>query len=304
MSKRGRGASRSDPDRVALDVGGEKFVSSISTLSASSAYFAALFARWDDDAADEHPEVFLDRDPDAFRVLLSCMRQKMALLPEGDAGLFRRSLLDAEFLGIDWLLQAVKVAVVDHMECNHKYLAVVRYNCSAHPLRIDDKTITMNSEQKVLLFDYEYRSICNAFDKEVLPSMFFQTEVERRRRARTMSIQQLIPGRHEDDSVVFFEGDDIQDRRRVLCYALLDGIDGSQRIEPVVRGRGIIKPADLAHDEWLTTDDQLQLVPASLYWGSEDDDDRHWAYEYEILREPLGPGIHISEQSIAEQAVL
>ena len=300
--KRGRGASRSD--RVALDVGGEKFVSSISTLSASSAYFAALFARWDD-GADEHPEVFLDRDPDAFRVLLSCMRQKMALLPEGDAGLFRRALLDAEFLGIDWLKQAVKVAVVDHMESNHKYMAVVRYNCSAHPLRIDDKMMAMNSEEKALLFDHEYRSFCNAFDNKVLPLMFFHTEFERRRRARPRtSIKQLIPGRHENDSVVFFEGDDIQDRRRVLCYALLDGIDGSQRIEPVVRGRGIIKPARMAHDEWLTTDNQEQLVPASSYWWSEEGDERHWAYEYEILREPLSPGLHISEQSIAEQAVL
>ena len=162
----------------------------------------------------------------------------------------------------------------------------------------------MNSEQKALLFDYEYRSICSAFDKEVLPFMFFQTEVEQRRRARTMSIRQLIPGRHEDDSVVFFEGDDIQDRRRVLCYALLDESDGNQRIEPVVRGRGIIKPADLAHDDWLTTDDQQQLVPASSHWPKEDGFDRHWAYEYDILREPLGLGIHVSERSIAEQAVL
>ena len=75
MSKRAR-TSETSRDRVILDVGGTRFATSVSTLTANSTYFESLFSRWDE--ADE--EVFLDRDPDVFRVLLSCMRQKKALL--------------------------------------------------------------------------------------------------------------------------------------------------------------------------------------------------------------------------------
>ncbi len=97
MSKRTRGDG-TRRDRVLLDVGGTRFTSSVSTLSANSTYFAALFSRWDDAAGEEHPEIFLDRDPDAFRVLLSCMRHKKPLLPEHDKDLFRRVLLEGTAL--------------------------------------------------------------------------------------------------------------------------------------------------------------------------------------------------------------
>ena len=96
MAKRTREQTCAAGDRAVLDVGGTRFASSVSTLTANSTYFAALFSRWDHDAQDQ-PEFFLDRDPDTFRVLLSCMRHKRALLPE-DRGLFERILLDAQFL--------------------------------------------------------------------------------------------------------------------------------------------------------------------------------------------------------------
>ena len=80
-------------DRVVLNVGGDHFTTSISMLSSNSTYFEALFSRW-----DKASEVFLDRDPDAFRVLLSCMRQRRVMLPKCDNDLFERSVLDAAFL--------------------------------------------------------------------------------------------------------------------------------------------------------------------------------------------------------------
>ena len=39
-------------------------------------------------------EIFLDRDADSFRVLLSCMRHRTALLPEEDPLLCARVLLE------------------------------------------------------------------------------------------------------------------------------------------------------------------------------------------------------------------
>ena len=59
-------------DRVFLNVGGEVFQTTISTLTANSQFFSRKFSsEWSSDAEDE---IFLDRDADSFRVLLSCMR--------------------------------------------------------------------------------------------------------------------------------------------------------------------------------------------------------------------------------------
>ena len=60
-----------------------------STLRLAS-FFARLFS--DEWAASVQPdeEVFLDRDPDAFRSLLSCMRNRSVLLPEHDTDLCKR----------------------------------------------------------------------------------------------------------------------------------------------------------------------------------------------------------------------
>ena len=69
-------------------------------------YFSRLYSdSWCDDG--DEPQ-FLDRDPDAFRVLLSCMRTRSIILPENNLELCARVLLEAEFLGVEWLLQEVK----------------------------------------------------------------------------------------------------------------------------------------------------------------------------------------------------
>ena len=79
-------------DRVFLNVGGEVFQTTISTLTANSEFFSRKFSsEWSSDAEDE---IFLDRDADSFRVLLSCMRHRTALLPEGDPLLCARVLLE------------------------------------------------------------------------------------------------------------------------------------------------------------------------------------------------------------------
>ena len=88
MSKRPRSESR---DRVTLDVGGQQFTTSVATLSGASAYFSRKFSQDWESAPDE--EIFLDRDADAFKVLLSCMRNRRVLLPEDDKDLCARALL-------------------------------------------------------------------------------------------------------------------------------------------------------------------------------------------------------------------
>lgn len=53
-------------DRITLDVGGTKFVSAASTLTANSTYFASLLSgNWCDDAND-CDEIFLDQNPVPF----------------------------------------------------------------------------------------------------------------------------------------------------------------------------------------------------------------------------------------------
>ena len=63
---------------------------------------------------DERPDIFIDRDADTFAVLLSCMRSRAVLLPEADLALCTRVLYDAEFYGMQWLLNRVKAKTVRH----------------------------------------------------------------------------------------------------------------------------------------------------------------------------------------------
>jgi hypothetical protein len=92
-------------DRIVLNVGGQRFETAISTLRGSSTYFARMFsAEWDTvPAAAVGSAIFIDRDPDSFAALLSCMRCRAPVLPD-DGSLCARLLHDAEFFGCDWLV--------------------------------------------------------------------------------------------------------------------------------------------------------------------------------------------------------
>ena len=59
-------------DLITLGVGGELFSTTVYTLSSGSTYFSRmLMCEW---CESLDREIFLDRDPEAFRILLSCMR--------------------------------------------------------------------------------------------------------------------------------------------------------------------------------------------------------------------------------------
>ena len=92
-SHKKRARSEGTSDRVFLNVGGEVFQTTISTLTANSQFFSRKFSsEWSTEDAED--EIFLDRDADSFRVLLSCMRHRTALLPEEDPLLCARVLLE------------------------------------------------------------------------------------------------------------------------------------------------------------------------------------------------------------------
>ena len=99
--KRSLGAS----DRITVDVGGTKFITSVSTLTSNSTYFASLLSdNWIESNSGDH-ELFIDQDPDTFKVLLAYMREGIIEVKDINA----RALALAEFLGIEKLLLAAKV---------------------------------------------------------------------------------------------------------------------------------------------------------------------------------------------------
>lgn len=87
--------SKRPRDRVTLHVGGQTFVTSRTTLTSASSYFSRLLStEWEHGEQGAEP-IFLDRDADAFCILLSYMRCGHAtVLPEATE-LFARVMLDA-----------------------------------------------------------------------------------------------------------------------------------------------------------------------------------------------------------------
>ena len=95
-----------------LNVGGTRFESSRSTLERASSYFRSLLTRWDD-ASDE--PLFIDCDANAFEILLSYMRIGVLTLPQHDEALCIRVLMHAEYLGLESLLEEVKLKAYMNM---------------------------------------------------------------------------------------------------------------------------------------------------------------------------------------------
>eukprot|EP00956_Cyclotella_meneghiniana_P037931 scaffold146825_cov42-Cyclotella_meneghiniana.AAC.1 len=91
---------------VVLNMGGTRFSTSITTLSNSSAYFESLFSHEWAESRDngDGEEVFVDQDPEPFRVLLSYMRLGKVEASE----LTLPVLLQAKFFGMEQLLAAVR----------------------------------------------------------------------------------------------------------------------------------------------------------------------------------------------------
>ena len=240
MSKRARSV-----DRVVLNVGGHRFETSISTLTGCSSYFARRFAsEWAQAPDEEKDDLFLDMDPDSFKVLLSCMRRAKALLPANDADLFRRVLLDAEFLGCDFLLREVKETVQRHQGSE-----------------------TPTAEQ----FDTLHGGLQAAFRVGVLPDLFFHPSSSRKK----PTIRQLIPaGEHDRMDLISQRSADGPIVKRVIGYALTEAANGERHVEPVIshhmdEALASTKMCTLAseYEELLRTHDGQQDEPSLVTLG-------------------------------------
>jgi len=93
-------------DRIVVDVGGTRFTTSASTLTSASEYFERLLSpRW---CAEPPEELFLDRDPEPFKILLAYMRTGLLELSKDNQSLARRVMVEAEFLGMQGFIDSVK----------------------------------------------------------------------------------------------------------------------------------------------------------------------------------------------------
>ena len=179
-------ASAEAPDRVTLHVGGETFVTCRATLEPASSYFARRFcAEWSSGVPSD--DCFLDRDADSFRVLLSFMRcGHVSVLPR-DPALFSRVLLDAEYFGIDSLIEQVKVKVQRHLHSNYRQTRFGLLTLSGAGLA------SVEARWTAAAFDEEHGGLREAIDTPWLVDRFFKPKP-----SHCSKILQLLPARKTD----------------------------------------------------------------------------------------------------------
>ena len=202
--------------RVAIDVGGTKFLTTVSTIVRST-YLAGMVdvAAWEDDTQQTPVvSIFLDRDPEIFSMLLRLMRQfphVVGLLPH-EPRMCASLLAEADFFGFDALLQHVKAkAYYNSREPKDDYPKPVenqgidgeafmdkqRRLLDAKRVRdlacraIDEKFRKKDEAHAAERFDAVYGSIGNALANGVLPKYFL--EAKPLRRPPKKRIVQLLP---------------------------------------------------------------------------------------------------------------
>ena len=202
-------------DRVVVDVGGTRFCTSTSTLTASSSYFQRLFSdRW---ASSSEDECFLDGDPEPFAILLSYMRRGHLDLPDS---LAQRVLLEAEFLGVDSLLVEVKA----------------RAHRNLHPEFQDSSDANAAAS-----FDAEHGGLRDALRSGVLPARYYAPPPKPPPPPEPKVVQ-LFPAPEGLRVRVWKEED--EDEGTILpvhCLAsvenpkeLASGVDGGSRLDAIV----------------------------------------------------------------------
>ena len=260
-------------NRIVLDVGGTRFVSSRSTLEGASTYFRSLLSRWDDDSAEP---LFVDADADAFQVLLSYMRVGTVLLPRNDESLCARVLLLAEYLGMEQMLAKVKARTYRHL----------------HPAAFHDD-VQLSSAA----FDEEVGNISDAIASSVLPERFFAPVTE----APTRTIKALLPAapgykcvftNHVFDHGVVheIEGTEslpVSERLSVVNWALVEYRDGTRAIDAIVQ-RDLSSTVDLP---WIIPDDAHAKTRSHMCLASEYAEyETGNVYAHWLIETPRAPG--------------
>ena len=155
-------SSSSTNGPITLNVGGTKFITSVSTLTSNSAYFESLLSdNWAE--SNDGTEMFIDQDPVPFGILLAYMRDGMIRVDEISA----RVLTLAEFLGLEKLLLAVKV----------------RWYCN-----IGRGPVLSKDEEIAAAFDQEHGGIRSAISAGLFPLFLKQDDVNAEKEYATVFV--------------------------------------------------------------------------------------------------------------------
>ena len=163
--------------RIVLNVSGRQIETSLATLNKSS-FFRGMF----EDAVPEEV-VFVDADPVAFELLLRFMRRGVVnlALPKGEPAVCCAVLVEADFFGVDELLNAVKAAAWENSQ-PPVWLDSKRAGWSlstfdpvpSMPLPLMGDLIARKTQADMAaLFDKECGSIGEAIDAGVLPERYW-----------------------------------------------------------------------------------------------------------------------------------
>jgi len=131
--------ARRTPSTFTVHVGGEAFRTSRQTLKDGSPYFAAFFESnfSDGELAEEDNEMYLDRDPVPFVVLLSYWRNGTFICPASPPELLAKVLVEAEYFLLDTLLTSVKRRCIRNLYSTKGYDESLRSGDDAADERVD-----------------------------------------------------------------------------------------------------------------------------------------------------------------------
>jgi len=184
-------------DRITLDVGGTKFVSAASTLSANSTYFASLLSsNWSDG-----DEIFLDQDPVAFGKLLAYMRRGNIKVDDIDTDV----LALAEFLGAERLLLAVKV----------------RWYCN-----IGKGPVLSEDEEIAAAFDQEHGGILKAISAGLFSCFLKHDNVNAEKDYATLSYSDSGTQYMDNTPVIVTELLNGEQGQSIGCSGLIGALNG------------------------------------------------------------------------------
>ena len=267
IGKRSRPEAEPATSPIRLNVGGVIFTTTVDTLTSNSRFFEATLASHHFCTPSE--EIFLDRDADAFAVLLSCFRQRslMPLPLRNNPELCSAVLIEAEYFAADWLLNEAKEKAVRN---------------SVYPNVPFDQPVS-GVDDLAADFDQKCGTITQAIERGILPARLLgPAQISTRR------ITQLLPlpDKNAVDWVVFYRCGKEADRFPPAFYALVEGPGSGTSIEPIIVTRNPPRDnSDISDEHDQPGDPKNQFMTAtdwlcpSDHGGAPTAAYDEWAYE-------------------------
>lgn len=217
-----RRGGRGTDDRIVIDVGGTKFVTTPQTLTSNSTYFHTLIH--DSDWTDDGQGIFLDRDPVAFGKLLEYMRNGVIKVEDIDIHV----LILAEILGLTRLLLAVKV----RWYCN-----IGKGTCAA-----------LSDEAIAATFDEVHGGIATAISRGLFPFFLKQDDIDSEKDVALMTVNM-------DDMEEVTVKEIVNDIPGpvIRCGGIFGALNG-------LHANGFTSPGQQLHRDYATSADSSQVL--------------------------------------------